>query len=240
MILTSLEIAQVSDAISQQFQQRKLPQFSENSGHDNISTNFTGAHMSRFTIMNKVPWSLHSGFAFTRFLYGERLCVGKQPALVLLWFCSWFRGNFNFCDWPEKMQSSRMIGRGLGMESSDWSAQMSASCDWTSTNCAAFNCAATSALISLAETVEVLKKQRLLMTSKLFWTLNFPSKFICLSFSAYFVVCLCLNLWCPIVGAYSTDNSDMVILQVCPFTNLDNFVLGLLRQCLVQNKHCQH
>ena len=111
----------------------------------------------------------------------------KQPAKVLLWFCSWFRGNFECCDWLEEMQSRRVIGRSCGIASPDWSAQMREAPDWSNTNRAAFNCAAQSALIGLLpETVEVLKKQILVVTLNLFWSLAFPSDSILLGFIAYF------------------------------------------------------
>ena len=56
-----------------------------------------------------------------------------------------------------------MIGRSLGMDGCDWSTQMSRGFDWVDTVCAAFMCAASFALVGLVETVEVLKKQILVV-----------------------------------------------------------------------------
>ena len=56
-----------------------------------------------------------------------------------------------------------MIGRSLGMDGCDWSTQMSLGLDWMDTVCAAFMCAASFALVGLVETVEVLKKQILVV-----------------------------------------------------------------------------
>ena len=48
MILTSLEIAHVSDATSQQLLEQKLLEFSENTGHDNTHMHMVGTCMPIF------------------------------------------------------------------------------------------------------------------------------------------------------------------------------------------------
>ena len=48
MILTSLEIAHVSDATSQQLLEQKLLEFSENTGHDNTHMHRVGTCMPIF------------------------------------------------------------------------------------------------------------------------------------------------------------------------------------------------
>ena len=165
----------------------------------------------------------------------------KQPAKLLLWSCSWFRVNFKSCDWLEKIQIRLVIGQNWGIAGPDWLAQMRAPSDWSNTNCAAFNCAAHSALISLAETVEVLKKQILLIKSSLYWMLPSCSVLSVQDFVGYFMAIWYLSFWsdiqiCLIGGALHTVQT---ILKWWQSISANSQLLASTRnlhQYLVQNE----
>ena len=84
-ILTSLEIAHVSDAISNQFLQQKLLQFSEKSGHDNMDGCIGWRHTCNYSLVCViVGCSLHSLLSEKISSQQRTFVCLKQPAKVLL------------------------------------------------------------------------------------------------------------------------------------------------------------